>query len=103
MPVFQPFYNMKLKTFKSWHFVATEDIITKFKSQALHAIRMKYINAGGSGSRSGNPPSLIPTLWNKGILFIKRPPGPNNMTASVLLLQVSSHDFEPTFIIFCLN
>ena len=53
--------------------------VTKLKSQALYNIRIKYRNAGGSG----NPPSLIPALWNIGILLIKRPPGPNNMTASV--------------------
>ena len=34
----------------------SEDIITKFKSQGLHIIRIKYWNAGGSG----NPPSLFP-------------------------------------------
>ena len=59
---------MGIPTLKSWHFVATEDIMTKFKSQGLHIIRIKYWNASGSGS----PPSLIPTLWNIGILLHKR-------------------------------
>ena len=44
----------------------------KFKSQALHIIRIKYCNAGGSG----NSPSLIPALWT-------RPPGPNILSPSV--------------------
>ena len=37
MPIFQPLYEVKLKVskFKSWPFEASEDIITKFKSQAL--------------------------------------------------------------------
>ena len=35
--------------FMSWHFEASEDIMTKFKSQALHIIRIKYWNAGGKG------------------------------------------------------
>ena len=59
---------MKLKTFKSWHFEASEDIKTKFKSQALHIIKIKYWNAG----RSGNPPFLIHVLWNIGILIHKQ-------------------------------
>ena len=71
MPVFQLFYGMKLKTSKfkkSWHFEASEAIMTKFKSQALHVIRIKYWKAGGTG----NPPSLIPALWNIGILLHKQ-------------------------------
>ena len=74
-------WNWRSLSLKSWHFEASEDIMTKFKSQALHIIRIQYWNAGGSG----NPPSFIPTLWNIGILTIKRPPGPNNMMASVTL------------------
>jgi hypothetical protein len=58
---------MKLKTSKSWHFEAMEDIIAKFKSKALHIIRIEYFNAGGIG----NSPSLIPALWNIGILLHK--------------------------------
>ena len=44
MPIFQSFYELKLKTskLKSWHFEASEDIMTKFKTQALHIIRIKY-------------------------------------------------------------
>ena len=70
---------MVIPTLKTCFFEASEDIMTKFKSQALRIIRIKYWNAGGSG----NPPSLIPALWNIDILLIKRQPGPNNMTASV--------------------
>ena len=51
----------------SWHFKASEDIMTKFKSQALHIIKIKYWNAGWSG----NPPFLILALWNIGILLHK--------------------------------
>ena len=29
-------------TLKSWHFAASEDIITKFKSQGLYTIKIKY-------------------------------------------------------------
>ena len=34
--------NDGLSTLKSWHFDASKDIITKFKSQCLHIIRIKY-------------------------------------------------------------
>ena len=34
--------------------------MTKFESQALHIIRIKYQKAGWSGT----PPFLIPALWN---------------------------------------
>ena len=59
---------MGIPTLKSWHFEASEDIMTKFKSQGLHIIRIKYWNASGSGS----PPSLIPAHWNIGILHYKQ-------------------------------
>ena len=70
MPFFQPLYVMKLKIskFKGWHFVASEDIITKFKSQGLYTIKIKYWNASGSGF----PPSLIPALRNISILHYKK-------------------------------
>ena len=71
MSVFQPFYRMKLKTslsLKCWHFEASEDIMTKFKLQAFHIIRIKYWKASGGG----NPPSLIPALRNIGILLHKQ-------------------------------
>ena len=53
---------MVIPTLKTCYFEASEDIKTKFKSQALHIIRIKYWNAGVSGY----PPFLIPALWNKG-------------------------------------
>ena len=45
------------------HFEASEDIMTKFKSQALNFKRIKCWKAGGSG----NPPSLIPSnkVWKR--------------------------------------
>ena len=81
MPFFHPLYVVKLKTskFKVWHFVASEDIITKFKSQGLYTIKIKYWNASGSGF----PPSLIPALWNIGILHHKKAKLRNNMRQSV--------------------
>ena len=36
------------------NFEASEDIMTKFKSQGLHIIRIKYLNASGSG-----PPAFL--------------------------------------------
>ena len=42
--------------------------MAKFKSQALHIIRIEYWKASGSG----NPPSLIPALWSIGILLHKQ-------------------------------
>ena len=59
---------MGISTLKSWHFEANEDIITKFKSQGLYIIEIKYSNASGSGF----PPSLIPALRNIGILHYKK-------------------------------
>ena len=52
---------------KSWHFEASKDIMTKFKPQALHIIKIKYCKASGSG----NPPSLIPALRKIAILGLK--------------------------------
>ena len=41
MTVFQPFYEMKLKTSK-FKVLASEDIITKFKSHGIYIMRIKY-------------------------------------------------------------
>ena len=57
-----------ISTLKSWHFEVSENIITKFKSQGLYTIKIKYWNATGSGF----PPSLISALWNIGILHYKK-------------------------------
>ena len=67
------FYYIKwlktsIPTLKCWHFEASVDIMTKFKSQGLYIIRIKYWNASGSGSA----PSLIPAHWNIGILLHKQ-------------------------------
>ena len=60
------------KNFKtSISFESSKDIMTKFESQALHVIRIKYWKAGESGNPR-NPPSLIPALWNIGILLHKQ-------------------------------
>ena len=46
---------MGIPTLKCWHFEASEDIMTKFRSQGLHILRIKYWNASGVASL---PPSL---------------------------------------------
>ena len=61
-------WNCRPLTLKSWHFEASEDIMTKFRLQALHIKRIKYWNAGGSGS----PPSFNPALLNIVILLHKQ-------------------------------
>ena len=58
-------WNWRPLSLKSWNFEASEDIMTKFKSQACHVIRIKYWKADGSGS-------LIPALWNLSILLHKQ-------------------------------
>ena len=57
-----------ISTLKSWHFAASEDIITKFKSQGLYTIKIKYLDASGSAF----PPSLFPAPRNIGILHHKK-------------------------------
>ena len=69
-------------TLKSWHFEASEDIITKFKLQGLYTIKMKHWNAIGSGF----PPFLNPTLWNIGILLYKQAKLPKYLQHSVAVL-----------------
>ena len=72
MSVFQLFYEMKLKTSKFSSLGILRPVKTSWqnsqKSQTLHIIRIKYCNAGGSGS----PPSLISAFWNIGILLHKQ-------------------------------
>ena len=67
MPVFQPLYEVKLKASKFKVLAFWSQIMTKFKSQALHIIKIKYWKASGSG----NPPSLIPALQKSAILGLK--------------------------------
>ena len=55
-----PFFEIKLKTPKSWHFESSEDIMTKFKSQGLHIIRIKYKLLVGVA------PSLPPSILVSG-------------------------------------
>ena len=54
----QDSWKMVIPNLKTCYFEASEDVITKFKLQALHIIRIKYWKA----SWSGNPPSLPPSL-----------------------------------------
>ena len=58
---------MGIPNLRTCHFEASEDIMTKFKSQALHTTRIKYWKASGSG----NPPSFIPALQKIAILGLK--------------------------------
>ena len=44
-------------TIKSWYFEASEDIMTKFKSQALHIIKSNIIKPVGVATL---PPSFFP-------------------------------------------
>jgi hypothetical protein len=53
---------MVILTLKTCYFEASEDIMTKFKSQALHIKRIK---------KSGNLLSLIPALRKIAILGLK--------------------------------
>ena len=76
-PVFTDF--VKKNPLKSWHFEASEDIITKFKSQSLYAIEIKFWNASGSDF----PPSLINVLRNIGILHHKKAKLPKHLQHSV--------------------
>ena len=52
---------------KSCHFEARKNIMTRFKPQALHIIRMKHWNASGND----NPPSLILALRKIAIYVLK--------------------------------
>ena len=60
-------FKTDIPTLKTCYFEAREDIITKFKSQALHIKKIKYWKVCGGG----NPPSLIPALWKIAILGLK--------------------------------
>ena len=73
MPVFQPFYEMKLKTSKLWHFEASKDIMTKFKSQPLHIIRIKHGTQAFCFINSLNR-SIGPSQHKSQILFHKERP-----------------------------
>ena len=53
--------------------------MTKFESQALHVIKIKFSKTGGSG----NTPSFIHALWNIGILHHKQA-----THANILLLML---------------
>ena len=59
---------LQVTMLNSWHFEASEDVITKFKLQGLYTINIKYWNANWSGF----PPSLIHALQNIGILHHKK-------------------------------
>ena len=60
-------WNWRPLSLKSCHFEARKDIITKFESQALHIIRIKYWKT----SKSSNPPALrkIAIAWLKTFLY----------------------------------
>ena len=58
---------MVIPTLKTCYFVVSEDIMTKFESQALHIIRIKHWKASGSGK----PPFLIHVLRKIAIFGLK--------------------------------
>ena len=66
-----------------------EDIITKFNSQCLYIIKIKYLNASGSGL----PPSLIPALQNIGILHHKKEKLPIHLQQSVYGTEIFFKEF----------
>ena len=74
-----------IKWQKKGHLEASEDIISKFKSQGLYTIKIKYVNASGSGF----PPCLIPAIWNIGILHHKKAKLPKHMQHSVHIFKHS--------------
>ena len=63
----------------------SEDIMTKFKSQGLYIIKIKYWNASGSES----PPYCIPTLWIIGILHYKQAKLRKDMQHSVFYICIA--------------
>ena len=65
---------------KSYYFEASKDIITKFKSQALHIIRMKFWKVGGVATL---PSSFLPSGT---FYFINKPLPPNIFGPSVLFI-----------------
>ena len=58
--------------------------MTKFESQGLHIIRVKYWYASGSCF----PPSLIPILQNIGILHHKKAKLPKHLQHSVSIQEL---------------
>ena len=80
-----PLVNLWPLILKSWHFEASKDIMTKFKSQGLHIIRIKYWKASGSDK----PPSLIPALRKIAILGLKSAKRPNIFWGTVCTHQRS--------------
>ena len=58
--------------------------MTKFKSQGLYIIEIKYLL---ESSWEWPPTSLIPTLWNMGILHYKQAKLCKDMQRSVLCID----------------
>ena len=85
---------MVILNLKTCHFEASKDIITKFKSQALHIIRIKYWKVAGSG----NSPSHIPAIWNIGVLLNKKATHPKHFwpECNIVHLQEQSPNFSVT-------
>ena len=78
---------------KTCHFEDTEDIMTKFKQQGLHVIRIKYWKAG----ESGNPPSFIPALLIKGILLHKQATKGKHFCPECICSVATNVDFYSLF------
>ena len=89
---------MGIPNLRTCHFEASEDIMTKFKSQAFHTTRIKYLKTSGSG----NPPSFIPALWNIGILLHKQATRAKHFEPKcrcLLEFEIFCEAFEQTFLI----
>ena len=92
-------FNCRPLTLKSWHFEASEDIMTKFRLQALHIQRIKYWNAGGSGS----PPSFNPALLNIVILLHKQATRTKHFEPECINKMIIWKNFERNFARNCVK
>ena len=73
--------------------------MTKFKSQGLYIIKIKYWNASGSGPL----PFLIPAHWNIGILHYKQAKLPKYLQHSVHIQEIEIGKNNPVFIFYVLK
>ena len=79
-------WNWRPLGLKSRHFVTSEDIMTKFKSQDLHIIRYNDLMMVRVATLLS---SLISTLWNIGTLLHKQA----KHTTLLKILDVVYHEF----------
>ena len=75
--------KLDIPNLRTYHFEESEDIMTKFKSQALHITRIINWKARGSG----NPPFLIPALRK---IAIYRLHAKNQILCTILHMTVTN-------------